>query len=172
MTGTYNFKLKKKKTNIQPPRFDSIGTNKILLLRQFSMDTIVPLYLTKEQKDQVNSIDKLEAYKVPRDNNLYVPADFSIQENIDLKTAEQDIGHWTALRLREASLRYQTQSMFEKYAPYITFIICIFVITILIYILMKKFDVLVPAFTNAGNELAEAAKAIAASQSSGAVVPV
>ena len=172
MTGTYNFKLKKKKTNIQPPRFDSIGTNKILLLRQFSMDTIVPLYIEKNQLDQVNSIDKLEAYRIQRDNNIYIPIDFNVHENIDLKTAEQDIGHWTALRLREASLRYQTQSLFEKYAPYITFIVCIFIVTILIYILMKKFDVLVPAFTNAGNELAEAAKAIAASQGTGQAVPV
>jgi len=62
--------------------------------------------------------------------------------------------------------------LFEKYAPYITFIVCIFIVTILIYILMKKFDVLVPAFTNAGNELAEAAKAIAASQGTGQAVPV
>jgi len=165
-TNTYYFQLKKIKAKIQPPRFDYVGAQKVLFLRQISMDTFIPIKIS----DPKEIPEEVRAYLISGQKKIFIPTNYKLNEpNIDLKASESDIGHWAALSMREVRDRFKLQSKLMEYMPYISFGVMMMVFMIVVIVMLKKFDQLIPAFTAASQSMANALSSINAG---GAVIPV
>jgi len=154
------FKLKKHKVTIQPIDFKNIIQQKIIFLRQYSMDSFVPMDFDPQLKDQIE-IPKAQ------DGNYYLPLDYNIDEKLDLKTTESDLGFWSSMMMQNVRNRFTIKNKLEQYLPHITFIVSMVVVVVLIIMLMKRVDRLLPIFADAANQLAAATK----SCSTGSLTP-
>lgn len=120
-TNVHYFKLRKNRVILQPPDFRFIGKNKLLFLRQVSMDLFIPM-----------NVDNIS------------------ESTVNMRTLEQDLNHWMAMRVKEVKEQHNRYSMLKSMLPGIIFFGVTIVIVIAVVWLSKD-------MSSAGSVMKEAA---------------